>query len=226
MKPIIEAAKQKGRHLYEHESMALLAEYGITVPRYAFCPNCETALLKAEEIGYPLVLKIVSNDILHKSDAGGVVTGIQSSDELMHCYNRMMENVATNLPDAEIEGVVLVQHAKQGIECIAGMMRDDHFGPALMFGLGGVWVELFGDVSFDLLPVDHDDALRMINKTKAGKLLNGYRGGKPGDVSGMADLLVNLGRLSAENPEIREIDLNPVFVYENGVLPIDARIII
>ena len=226
MNSIIQSVKQKGRSLYEYESLALLAEYGITVQRHAFAADKREALQKADDIGYPLVLKIVSGDILHKSDAGGVVTGIKSPDQLEYHYDMMMKKIAAHQPDAKIKGVLLLEYAEQGIECIAGMIRDENFGPALMFGLGGVWVELFDDVSLELLPVNRDDALRMIGATKAGKLLNGYRGGKRGDVSGMADLLVKLGRLAAENPEIKEIDLNPVFVYESGVLPVDARILV
>jgi acyl-CoA synthetase (NDP forming) len=225
MNPLLRTALNAGRNLLEHEAWTLLQRYGIPVPCHAFARNREEALQKAEAVGFPLVLKIVSKDILHKSDTGGVMVGILSPEQLADSYDKMLRAIGNALPDAEIAGVLLVRQAEKSVEYIAGMTRDEQFGPVLMFGLGGTLVELFGETSICLLPIDHDEALRMIRESKAGTLLSGYRGDTPKDIEAAANLLVQLGRLTEENPEIKEIDLNPVFVYENGLLPLDARIL-
>lgn len=222
----ISGAVRHGRNLLEHEAMALLARYGIPTPKHKFAGSLEEACAAACGIGFPVVLKIVSKDILHKTEAGGVRLGIRSEEALAAGYAEMMENMKERFPDAEIEGVLVVEQVGKGIECIAGMVRDEQFGPALMFGLGGILVELLEDVAFSLLPVDAAEAREMIESVKGFKLLKGYRGQPPRDLEAVTDLIVRIGKLTEENPEIKEIDINPFFVYEKGVMPVDIRIII
>ncbi len=226
MHEIIKRAKEEKRNLLEHESLQLLKEYDIPVPKYALAKDVEEALAAAREIGYPVVLKIVSKDILHKSDIGGVKVGLNSDEDLIKAYGEIMDNVNANANAAEVEGMLVVKNADKGLECIVGMVKDNQLGPALMFGLGGIFVELLKDVSFELLPISEDEALEMIKSIKGYKLIEGYRGESPKDTKSIINLITKVGRLVEENKEINEIDINPFFAYEEGLMVIDTRIII
>lgn len=226
MEHLIERAAAEGRSLLEHEAMALLAEAGIPTRRHVLVQDEAEAVAAAGQIGWPVILKVVSKDILHKSDVGGVRLGIRSPEELSAAWHAMTERLATACPEAELAGRLVMEELPQGTECIVGMVRDAQFGPAMMFGLGGIFVELLQDVSFALLPVDHAEALEMIRETKGARLLQGYRGDAVKDIDALADLIVRLGGMVERYPQIRELDLNPVFVYESGVMPADARILL
>lgn len=226
MHEIIKKAKQEKRNLLEHEALELLKEYNIPVPKNILARDAEEAVAAARKIKYPVVLKVVSKDILHKSDIGGVKIGLDSEKEVVNAYEEIMDNVNLKASGADIEGVLVVENAKKGLECIVGMVRDPQLGPALMFGLGGIFVELLEDVSFNLLPIHRDEALEMVKSTKGYKLIKGYRGEKAKDIESIVDLIIKVGKLVEENEEINEIDINPFFVYEEGLITIDARVII
>jgi len=226
MHKLIEKAAGERRNLLEHECLALLMEYGIAAPRHALVKSAGEALQAAGEIDYPVALKIVSPDILHKSDAGCVKVNLKTGDELRRGFDEILENVGRNAPAAKIEGLLVMQNIKQGIECIIGMTRDAQLGTALMFGLGGIFVEVMEDVSLCLLPVSKDEAADMVRSIKGYKLLAGYRGGEPCDMDAIADAILKIGALAENNPEIAEIDVNPLFAYPRGVMPVDARILL
>lgn len=226
MHEIISKAKREGRNLMEHEAMQLLDKYNIPIPKHRFVKNVEDAVAAAKEIGYPIVLKIVSKDILHKSDIGGVKIGLNSDEDIVKAYGEIVDNVKVDTNNVSIEGMLAVENVKSGLECIVGMVKDPQLGPALMFGLGGIFVELLKDVSFALLPIDRDEAMEMIKSLKGYKLIEGYRGEHPKDIDSIIDLMLKVAKLVEDNPEIEEIDLNPFIVYEKGLMPIDARIIL
>lgn len=210
----------------EPEVWELFESYGLPVPRHRLVRNEDEAVLACESIGYPVVLKIVSPDILHKSDAGGVKVNLRNKDDMLSAYHDILANIKANRPGAEIVGILAAEMLPQGVECIIGMTEDASFGPAIMFGLGGIFVEVLKDVSFRVLPVDKKNALDMIGEIKGSAILRGIRGQKPKDIDAMADLIVKVAALLEANPAIRELDINPCFIYENGVMPADARIIL
>ena len=226
MHKAIEKARSENRNLLEHECLALLEEYGIAVPRHALVKTAEEALRAAEAIGYPVVLKIVSTDILHKSDVGGVKVGLADADMLRAGFEEILANVAKNAPEAKIEGILLAESLPKGIECIIGMTRDPQLGTALLFGLGGILVEIIEDVSLCLLPVSKAEAENMVHSIKGYKLLAGYRGSEPCDINAIADMIMKVGRLVEENPEIAELDINPLFAAPQGATPVDVRILV
>jgi len=204
----------------------LFAEHGLPVPCFVLARSEEEALAAARGIGFPVVLKVVSPDILHKSDAGGVRLGLGDQTAVSGAYRQMMESITAHQTAARIEGVLVAPSAAEGLECIVGMTRDPQFGPALMFGLGGIFVELLKDVSFRVLPITRSDAEEMVREIKGYPLEEGRRGGKPRDVGAVVDFLLKTAQLVEQNPEIREIDVNPLRVYERGVLALDVRAIL
>jgi len=222
----IKGAKAEGRNLYEFEAWELFRSYGIPVPKCRLARTADEAVSAASEIGYPVVLKIVSRDILHKSDVGGVKVKLPDADSVRSAYQEILDNVGKARPDAVIDGVLVNEMLKPGLETIIGMTKDVSFGPALMFGLGGIFVEVLKDVSFRVLPITKEDALGMIKEIKGYKLLTGVRGEKPKDIEGMADLLLKAARMIEENPEIKELDINPCYLYEDKVIPADARVML
>lgn len=226
MNKLISDAKSADRNLYEHEAWDLFRSYDIPAPSCCLVKSAQEAATAASEIGYPIVLKIVSRDILHKSDAGGVKVNITDEDGVRASYDEIISSVKAYKSDAEIEGILVCEMLKPGLEAIIGMTKDVSFGPTLMFGLGGIFVEVLKDVSFRVLPLTKADALEMIGEIKGKKLLQGVRGEKPKDVETLAELLLKVAKMIEENPEIKELDINPCFVYEQGVLPADARVMI
>ena len=211
--------------MLEPDAVKLLAKYGIPYPKNAFVENRARVSAEAEALGYPVVMKIVSPDIIHKSDAGGVVVDIKNKAEAETAYDSIMASVKRQNVHADIRGVLLCQMVTNGVEVIIGTTVDDIFGPAIMFGLGGVFVEVLKDVTFRICPVDKQQATKMIREIKGFDILNGVRGRARLDIDGLAELVANVSQLMTDNPAITAIDLNPVRVYTDHLMVLDARII-
>lgn len=211
--------------LSEPEAYELLKVSGISVMPYAFATNVEEAMKKAEEIGYPVVMKIVSPDIVHKSDAGGVMVGLQDDEQIKTAYQRIMENAERAVPGGKHQGVLITPMVKGGVETIIGLGTDPEFGKFIMFGLGGIFVELYKDVSFRMIPITPNDARDLIDEVSGSALFKGYRGDKSRNISPLVDLIVSCSRLLESHNEIEEMDLNPVIIREDGALILDARIL-
>lgn len=224
---IISRAISEGRFkLLEHEAYSIANYYGIPTPRAVLVKTPEEARDYADKVGYPLVAKIVSPDITHKSDVGGVKLFINSREEAYNAVKEILENVSKRAPGSRIEGVIIYRMAPPGLEVIVGGIRDDVFGPTVMFGLGGIFVEVMRDVSFRIYPITIEDALEMINEIRSSAILNGYRGQPPVDKYALADIIVKTSKLLAENEEIEAVDLNPVIAYQQGAIAVDVRVIL
>jgi acyl-CoA synthetase (NDP forming) len=224
---IFEEARKGGRtYLLEPEAKTVCMEYGIPVTKFRVAKNTEEAVRFAEETGYPVVLKIVSPDIIHKFDVGGVILDLKSSKEVKDAYKRMLVNVKKHKSNAKIVGVLMQEMIPPSTEIIVGATKDPQFGPALMFGLGGIFVEVLKDVSFRIAPITRSDAQEMITEVKGYPILRGYRGQPPADINAIVEILLNTSRLVMDHPEIKELDLNPILVYEKGAKTVDARIIL
>ena len=224
---IFNKARNEGRSfLLEPEAKAVCMEYEIPVTVFRVAKTEEETLKFAGDIGYPVVLKIVSPDIIHKSDVGGVIINLKTPEEVKNAYRKILTNVKKHKADAEIRGILVQEMAPKSTEVIVGATKDPQFGPALMFGLGGVFVEILKDVTFRIAPITERDAREMITEVKAYPLLKGYRGQPPGDIDTIARILLNTSRLVTDHPEIKELDLNPIMVYEKGAKTVDARIIL
>lgn len=224
---IIDKAKSEGRTLLtEVESKAILEEAGIPTAKARLARSAQEAAKAAKEVGFPVVLKIVSPDITHKSDVGGVKLDLKTADEVTAAYEEIVAAAKKAQPNARIDGVAVQKMAPAGIEVIMGMSQDPQFGPVLMFGLGGILVEVLKDVSFRLVPLEPRDARQMIREIKGYPLLEGYRGQEPADVEALEKLLLRLSEFVEKHPEISELDLNPIFAYKDGALAVDARIVL
>lgn len=223
---IIKAAKDEGNGLTEIGSRMILSEYGIDFGKYELAENLEESLIKAKEIGYPLVMKIMSPDIIHKSDAGGVVVNIDSEDSLKQAYEHVIKNAKKYNSDAKIDGVLLTPMLEEGTEMIVGAIRDQQFGPSVMVGFGGIFVEVLKDVKFKIAPVSFNEAMQMVQGLQLFPILDGIRGQAKLDIASVADLIVKVSNIIVENEEVKEIDINPIRVYENGISALDARVII
>ncbi|ABS56137.1 CoA-binding domain protein [Methanoregula boonei 6A8] len=210
--------------LSEAQGYALLEKYGIPVPRYAIVQTAAEAEKKAEEIGFPLVAKIVSSDVIHKSDAGGVITGIASAEEAGEAFRSIMGNVKAAYPEAGIQGVILEEQQKAGLELIVGGKTDPAFGKVLSVGMGGTLVELLRDISLRLLPASDETVRAMVRSLRGYPLLAGYRGAGPKDEEAFCAIIGALGRMFLEHAEIAEFDINPVILYGKGACAVDARI--
>ncbi len=226
MHRIIEKAKKEKRPLLETEAKELLRGYKISVPDFKLIKSEEEIAELAKEINFPIVMKIVSPDIIHKSDAGGVKVGIKDEEEAIAAYQEIIFKATKYNKRAQIYGVIAYTMIPQATEIIIGMMKDPHFGPVIMFGLGGIFVEVLKDVSFRILPIEERDAREMITEIKGYEILKGVRGEGPKDIKAIKNLLLKISQLALENPEISEIDLNPVFVFEKGLQVIDVRMIL
>ena len=213
--------------LGEAGARPLLEAYGIPVVKAEPAGSASEAAAAASRIGYPVVMKILSPDILHKSDVGGIRLNLTSAEAVKQEYDKLLNDVRGKLPEARIDGVLIEQTAPRGQELIVGMKRDPGFGPLLMFGLGGIYVELFKDIAFRIAPVSADEALQMIYETRAGRLLTGFRGQAKADLAAVVDCICRLSQLSLDFPEIQEIEINPlqVFAEGQGTLALDARVI-
>ena len=224
---IVEAARRAGRTLLsEVESKQLLAEAGIPVVTTRLATSREEAVGIAQEIGLPAVLKVISPDITHKSDVGGVKIGLETADQVSSAYDFIMSSSRAAAPTASIEGVSVQSMAEPGVEVIVGATRDPQFGHVVMFGLGGVLVEMLRDVSMRLVPVEQRDARAMIREIKGLPLLQGYRQYPPCDLDSLEEVILGLSRFLEEHPEVRELDLNPVLCYPKGLVAVDARVVL
>ncbi len=220
------ATKEKRPVLTEIEAKQILAEAGINCTDTRLATTKDAAVALSEEIGYPVVLKISSVDITHKSDAGGVKVNLQDKAAVEKAHDEIMASCAAKFPNADIEGISVQGMAQAGTEVIIGMTQDPSFGPVLMFGLGGIFVEVLKDVAFRIVPLDKNDASDMINEIKGKKILEGYRGQDPADIPFLEDMLLKLSELVDKTEGIAEIDMNPVFAYKQGAVVVDARIIL
>lgn len=220
-------ARVEGRDLLEPEAKALLAEHGIRVPEERLVRDAVELAEVAEHFGTrPLAMKVVSKDILHKSDAGGVRLDLVGEAALMEAHDAILAACRTYAPEAEIEGVLVTPMAAKGVEVIIGVSRDPIFGPVLMFGLGGIFVEILEDVAFRAIPLSRHDARSMVAQIKAKKIFEGVRGGAAIDQSALVELLLRISQLVEAYPEIQELDLNPVIAYASGYAVVDARVIV
>ena len=233
-KRIFETARSEGRtFVLEHEAKDIMKAYGIPIPPYDTAVSADEAVEKSAAIGYPVVLKILSKDVLHKSDAGGVKINLKNDDEVREAFGEIMENAKKYGEKKGIDvdlsrGVFISDFADMGTEVIVGVTRDPQFGHALMFGLGGIFVEVLKDVTFRLIPFTEMDAREMVGEIKAAKILEGVRGQAPRDVEALIEVMLCVSKMVSENPEISELDCNTTILYEKGkgVLVVDARILI
>ncbi|NIQ40443.1 MAG: hypothetical protein GTN81_17940 [Proteobacteria bacterium] len=214
------------RSLIETESMELLRAHGIEVPRVTLATNPKQAVRIAEEIGWPIAMKVVSPDIIHKSDAGGVKLGLNDPVQVERAFEEILASSVKLTKRSRILGTLISPMAPPGQECIVGMTRDRQFGPVLMFGLGGIFVEALGDVSFRVVPLAQDDIDQMVGEVKGVKILTGIRGEKPKDLSSIKDIIAKLSCIGIEHPDVQEVDLNPIIVHEKGATVVDARVIL
>ena len=216
----------RGRMLPEPEAAALLGEYGIAYPEHAYAQSASEAAELADRIGYPVVLKVVSPAAVHKSDMGGVALGIEDAGGVALAYEGIVRSVQGHAADAEIPGMLVCRQAPPGLEVIVGGLQDVMFGPALMFGLGGIFAEVLEDVTFRIVPIERADAQEMIQEIRGYPLLAGTRGQGGYDIEALVDLLLAVSRMMVEHAEIQELDLNPVRVYDQGIMALDARILL
>lgn len=229
MKPkdLIAKAKDEGRtYLTEIESKKVLDEIGVENAKASLATNKKEAQTISKRLGYPSVLKIVSPDIVHKSDVGGVKLNLESAAAVAKAYDEIMKSVKKKEPKASVDGVAVQKMAKPGVEVIVGMSKDSTFGPVIMFGLGGIMVEVMKDVSFRIVPLLRRDAREMVREIKGYPLLNGYRGSDPVDTKKLEDIILKVSTFADKHPEVKEMDLNPIYAYKNGALAVDARIIL
>jgi acetate---CoA ligase (ADP-forming) subunit beta len=221
-----QARKENRKYLLEPEAKIVCMGYDIPVTRFKVAHTQDEAERFAAQIGYPVAVKIVSPDVLHKWDVGGVMLDLKSATEVRNAYRKILENVKHHKPDAKIVGVIVQEMATPSTEVIVGSTKDPQFGPALMFGLGGIFVEILKDVAFRIAPITEADAREMITEVKGYPILKGYRGQPPADIEAIVRILVNTSKLVMDHDEIKELDLNPVMVYEKGAKAVDARIIL
>ena len=224
---IVESARKEGRSaLTEIEAKQLLKKIGIDTTDIKLARTKKEAVDCAKGFGFPVVLKIVSPDILHKSDVGGVKLNLNSATEVGKAYSEILASARKHKPKAKIDGVSVQPMARPGTEVIIGMTKDAQFGPVLMFGLGGILVEVLKDVSFRIVPLVKRDAREMIHEIKGYPVLEGYRGQEPANIEVLENLLLKVSDYVDKHPEIKELDINPIFAYKDGALAVDARVIL
>ncbi len=223
---LIENAQKENRSLLEPEAYRLLAEYDIPNLDYRLARSADEAGKLAAEVGFPVAMKIVSPDVIHKSDSGGVELGVADGEAAVRAYKRIVKRVTDAVSDPDIAGILITPMIFEGTEVITGMIRDPQFGPAVMFGLGGIFVEILKDVLFGIAPVSRKEAEGMIKGIKGYPLLAGVRGGEAADIDSLVDIIVGISKLALELPEIKEIDLNPVLATPEKSFVLDARVLL
>lgn len=224
---ILDELKKKGRFiLTEFESKRILKQIGVPVIETRLAKNQKEALSISQSIGFPVVLKITSPDVVHKTDSGGVKLGLKNISEVKKAYYEIIKSVRKKSPRALIHGISIQKMAPPGTEVIIGTSKDPQFGPVIMFGLGGIFVEVLKDVSFRVIPVNRKDAQEMIQEIKGFPLLQGFRGKEPANIPALIGMILKISKLINENPQIKEMELNPVFAYKDKALAVDARIIL
>jgi acyl-CoA synthetase (NDP forming) len=226
---VLDQALQEGRFfLLANEGQAVMGAAGIQIPKSQIARNLDEAVRKAKEIGFPVVMKVVSRDILHKSDAGGVALDLTEENEVLDAFQAIMRNCRAYKADAKIEGVEISEMVKASTETIIGARRDKTFGPIIMFGLGGIYVEVMKDVAFRALPLSRKEIRNMIKEIRAYPLLLGVRGEEKRDLDGVVETIVKVGTILQKCPTISDIEINPLVVYEQGqgVKAVDVRILL
>jgi acetyl-CoA synthetase (ADP-forming) len=217
--------KEKRNFLLENEAREVLEEYNIPFAKWAFVKSSSQAIELAKKIGFPVVLKVVSKDILHKSEVGGVMVNLKSSDEVGKAFEQIMKNVKKHKPKAKIEGMLISKMVEEGKQVIVGGIKDPQFGHVIMFGAGGIYTELAKDTSLRIVPITKKDAEEMIAETKIYEILKGYRGEKC-DINALIKILLNTSKFLEENKEVKELDINPIIAHSKGAIAVDARIIV
>jgi acyl-CoA synthetase (NDP forming) len=224
---IFDKAKKEGRSiLTEFESKRFLSQVGIPVVETRLAASQTEAVSISQRIGFPVVLKIVSPDVVHKTDSGGVRLGLKNPSEVKKAYKDILKSVKKKHPRAVIHGVSVQKMAPPGTEVIIGTSKDPQFGPVIMFGLGGIFVEVLKDVSFRVIPVNRRDAQEMIHEIRGFPLLQGFRDKEPANISALVEMILKISKLIERNAQIKEMELNPIFAYRDKALAVDARIIL
>jgi len=222
---VLEGVRRNGRtRLLENEAKSVCSELGIPCATFRVARNIDDAVSSAEAIGYPVVLKIISPQVIHKSEVGGVVTDLRDAEDLRTSYNSILLNVRKQMPEAEITGVLVEEMLAPATEIVVGAARNPQFGFVIMFGIGGILVEVLKDVSFRAAPISRQDATEMISELKAHSILKGFRGVPPADIDALIEILLKVSSFVINNPEIKELDLNPILSSEKCTEVVDARI--
>jgi succinyl-CoA synthetase beta subunit len=219
---LIEKAKKEKRHLLEPEVLSLLDYYGIQIPPYKVIRSENEALEAAKSLGWPVAMKIVSPDVIHKTDVGGVILDIQNEKQANDAFSRLYSLEST---DKKIEGIIIYPFQKVEVEISVGMVRDSQFGPVITFGLGGIWIEVFHDVAYAIAPLSIEEAENMMDSIQAHEILKDFRKRKPVDRKALSELLVCVSQMAMKEVAIQEMDLNPIFPLEKGYFIADGRII-
>ncbi len=223
----IAAARADGRTLLtEVESKSQLHEAGIAVTEARLATSANKAVAEAREIGFPVVLKVVSADIAHKSDVGGVALDLGNASAVRNAYSQMMKSVREAAPAASVGGVSVQQMARPGTEVIIGMTTDPQFGAVMMFGLGGIFVEVLKDVAFRIVPLEPRDAKQIIREINGYPVLEGVRGQPAADLAALERMILQVSEFVSDHPEVAELDLNPVIAYPDGAVAVDARVVL
>jgi len=226
-KEIFRRVKNSRRNnLTELESREILNYYKIPLVKGEVVKTIKGAKKFIEKIGYPVALKVISRQIIHKSDVGGAILNIDNEKKLFQAYHQIIKNIEKNAPKATIEGFFIQEMISGGQEVIVGGKLDPTFGQTIVFGLGGVFVEVFEDTSFRVVPITKEDALEMIKEIKAYKILKGYRGKPPVNIEALVDILLKTSKMLEENQKIKELDINPILALPDRAVAVDARIII
>ncbi len=220
------SARDQTCWLPEPEALQLLAGYDLPMIAHRLARTPEEAAQAAQDLGCPVALKLVSPEVPHKSDLGGVILNIQTPEDARAGFAAIWERAERCAPAATLDGILVARMASPGVEVIVGMVRDPQFGPAVMCGLGGVFVELYKDVVFRLPPLSMAEARTMLTELKAAPVLTGYRGQPPRDLDALAACVCAVARIAAEHAEIQEIDLNPIIAHERGCVIVDAKILV
>jgi acyl-CoA synthetase (NDP forming) len=224
---IIQKVLKEGRSfMLVNEAQQICNLHHIPTPRFHVTLNANEAVLKAKDIGFPVALKVISPQILHKSDANGVILNIRHEEELKAEYEKLIAEVGRREPSAKIVGILIEKMMPPSTEVIVGGIRDRQFGPSIMFGIGGIFTEIYDDVAFRVAPIDKIDALNLIHELKGSKILEGTRGKPPADLDSIVNVLINASNLMMEHDAISQLDLNPVIVYSDSVCAVDSRIVI
>jgi acetate---CoA ligase (ADP-forming) len=216
------------KFLPEFEASKILAEYDIPVVESRLAHSAVEAGEMALEIGFPVVMKMMSEEIIHKFDVGGVILNINSQEGAENAYNQIIENINKNTPEASFQGIQISKQIEEGVEVILGIKNDPSFGDVIMFGIGGIFVEIFHDISFRVAPVSRETSLEMIHEIKASELLTGARGRKPADIEKLAETIISLSHFALDCPQVKELDINPLIVLEEGkgCIAVDTKIIL
>jgi acyl-CoA synthetase (NDP forming) len=223
---IARALDQNRTELLEPEAKEICRAYGLSVPEFRIVTDKNHAAEVAEKIGFPVVMKIVSPDILHKTEAGGVLLSVNTQEDVEKGFQKVVSNATAFKKNVRIEGVLVEHMAPSGIEVIVGGLRDPQFGPVVMFGLGGIFTEVLKDVTFGVAPINESDAHEMIRGIRGYRALTGFRNHLPADEIAIASMVVQVSKIMVENQQIGQIDLNPVMAYNRGCSVLDARILL